>query len=689
MSDNMAAAAASPQPQAGPGQAAAEAEGGSPRGGGGDGEAEAEEFGCPAHCSDLAWRQNEQRRHGLYCDITLAFGGGRPGAAREYRAHRSVLAGATEYFTPLFSGGFAESRLDRVELQKWSSEGGPDPDTVEAVIGFMYTGSIRVSPGNVHEVLEMADRFLLSRLKDFCGEFLKKKLNLSNCVAVHSLAHMYSLSQLALKAQDMIRRNFHKIIQDEEFYTLPFHLVRDWLSDSEITVDSEEVLFETVLKWVQKNPEEREQYFEELFRLLRLSQMKPTYLTRQVKAERLVAGSEGCARLVAEAVESHALRCEQLRQGSPQPPSCPPALLPRGGQNMDVIMVVGGVSEGGDYLSECVGYFIEEDRWVNLPHIHNHLDGHAVVVTDSYVYVAGSMEPGFAKTVERYNPNRNYWEQVSNLVIRKHSFGLAEVRGNLYSIGGHGNFSPGFKDVAIYSPERDKWLTLEAAPKILRDVKAASVEDRFVYIAARTPVDSDSEDGLRAVFVRFDTETRQWQDVESLPLIDNYCCFQMSVADTNFYHTASCCPKSYPIDNEEAKAKISGRASEEILESLPPEVLSIEGAAICYYKDDVFIIGGWKNSDDTDKQYRKEAYRYCAERKRWMLLPPMPQPRCRATACHVRIPFRSLQGTQRYPMPQNLMWQKDRIRQMQERQLQEIQRHSLSLRRAPRSQIEC
>lgn len=168
MSDKMAAAAACPQPQPGPspgpsagpgpgpGPPAAEAERGGPRGGAADGEAEAEEFGCPAHCSDLAWRQNEQRRHGLYCDITLAFGGA--GLAREYRAHRSVLAAATEYFTPLLSGGFAESRSGRVELQKWSSEGGPDPDTVEAVIGFMYTGTIRVSPGNVHEVLEMADR---------------------------------------------------------------------------------------------------------------------------------------------------------------------------------------------------------------------------------------------------------------------------------------------------------------------------------------------------------------------------------------------------------------------------------------------------------------------------------------------------------------------------------------------------
>lgn len=521
------------------------------------------------------------------------------------------------------------------------------------------------------------------RLKEFCGEFLKKKLNLSNCVAIHSLAHMYSLNQLALKAADMIRRNFCKVIQDEEFYTLPFHLIRDWLSDLEITVDSEEVLFETVLKWVQRNADERERYFEELFKLLRLSQMKPTYLTRHVKSERLVSSNEACLKLVSEAVESHALRAENLQSGNLQHSAYPVALLPRYGQNMDVIMVIGGVSEGGDYLSECVGYFIDEDRWVNLPHIHNHLDGHAVAVTESYVYVAGSMEPGFAKTVEKYNPNRNVWEQVSHLITRKHSFGLIEVKGNLYSIGGHGNFSPGFKDVTIYNPEQDKWHNLESAPKILRDVKAVTVEDRFVYIAARTPVD-DSEDGLRAVITRYDTETRHWQDIESLPLIDNYCSFQMSVANTNFYQTASCCPKSYPIDNEEAKRKISGRIPEEILESLPPEVLSIEGAAICYFKDDVFIIGGWKNSDDIDKQYRKEAYRYCAERKRWMLLPPMPQPRCRATACHVRIPFRCLHGTQRYPMPQNLMWQKDRIRQMQE-----IHRHSLSLRRMPRSQIEC
>lgn len=644
---------------------------------------EAELFTCPAHCSELSRRQNEQRKAGQFCDLTLVFSSG--AAALSVSAHRSVLSAASQYFTLLLSGRFSESASGRVELREWSCAAGPDPDTVEGVMQFMYTGGIRVTTGNVHEVLELADRFLLTQLKSFCGEFLMKNLSLSNCVAVHSLAHMYTLDQLAKGAAKMIRRNFHKIIRNEEFFTLPFHLVRDWLADSEITVDSEQELFEAVVKWVRQNAEEGEKHFEELFRLLKLPEIAPTYLTRVVRREPLVANNAACCQLVADALEIHALRSEGLKSGDLEPcASYVAAIQPRSGQNMDVIMVVGGVSEGGDYLSECVGYLVAEDRWVNLPHIHNHLDGHAIAVTDSHVYVAGSMEPGFAKTVERYNPSLNTWEQVNSLTTRKHSFGLTCVKDVLYSIGGHGNFSPGFKDVTVYDPEQDEWLNLEPAPKILRDVKTVSVEDRYVYVMARTPVDMDNDDGLSTVTTCYDTESRKWQEVDSLPLIDNYCSFQMAVASTNFYHTASCCAKSYKVTIEDAQQKISRNISDDILDSLPPEVLSMEGAAICYLGEDVFIVGGWRNSNNIDKQYRKEAYRYCAERKRWMLLPPLPQPRCRAAACHVRIPYQYLSGHQHYPIPQNLARQRDRMQQMQQ-----LQRRTLTLRRQLQSQIEC
>ncbi|KAI4807219.1 hypothetical protein KUCAC02_027041 [Chaenocephalus aceratus] len=655
----------------------------------GDGEPEeAEDFTCSAYCSELSRRQNEQRKSGLFCDVSLVFSSG--GVSEEERvqtlaAHRSVLSAASQYFTLLLGGDFSESRSGRVELKEWSSPTGPDPDTVESVIQFMYTGQIRVTTANVHEVLEVADRFLLAQLKNFCGEFLMKKLNLSNCVAVHSLAHMYTLDTLALGAAKTIRRHFHKIISNEEFFTLPFHLVRDWLSDSGITVDSEQELFEAIVKWVHQNTEERGKQFEELFKLLRLPQISPTYLSRVVRKEPLVENNAACQQLVMEALEVHAVHFENLKSADFELcASYTAAIQPRLGQNMDVIMVVGGVSEGGDYLSECVGYFVAEDRWVNLPHIHNHLDGHAIAVNGHHVYVAGSMEPGFAKTVERFNPNLNSWEQVSSLTTRKHSFGLTGVKDLLYSIGGHGNFSPGFKDVTVYEPEQDEWHNLEPAPKILRDVKTVSIEDRYIYVMARTPVDMDNEDGLSTVTTCYDTESHKWQEVDSLPLVDNYCSFQMAVASTNFYHTASCCSKSYKVTLQDAQQTISRDISEEILDSLPPEVLSMEGAAVCYLGEDVFIIGGWRNCNNMDKQYRKEAYRYCAERKRWMLLPPLPQPRCRAAACHVRIPYHYLHGCQHYPMPQNLARQRDRMQQMQQ-----LHRRTLTLRRQLQSQIEC
>ncbi|KAM8729053.1 kelch-like protein 11 isoform 2-T2 [Acanthopagrus schlegelii] len=654
----------------------------------GDGEPEeAEEFTCWAYCSELSRRQNEQRKAGLFCDVTLVFSSAGDSADRvqTLTAHRSVLSAASQYFTLLLGGQFSESVSGRVELKEWSSSTGPEAETVESVIQFMYTGQIRVTTATVHEVLELADRFLLAQLKNFCGDFLMRKLSLSNCVAVHSLAHMYSLEQLDKGAAEMIRRNFHKIICNEEFYTLPFHLVRDWLSDSEITVDFEQELYEAIVKWVRQNTEEREKHFEELFRLLRLPQIAPTYLTRVVRKEALVGNNAACQQLVSDALQVLALHLETLKSADLEPcASCTPAIQPRFGQNMDVIMVVGGVSEGGDYLSECVGYFIAEDRWVNLPHIHNHLDGHAIVVTDSHVYVAGSMEPGFAKVVERYSPNLNSWEQVCSLTTRKHSFGLTCIKDILYGIGGHGNFSPGFKDVTVYEPEQDEWQNLDPAPKILRDVKTVSVEDRYVYVMARTPVDLENDDGLSTLTTCYDTESHKWQEVDSLPLIDNYCSFQMAVANTNFYNTASCCAKSYKVTAEAAQQKISRNISDDILDSLPSEVLSVEGAAVCFLDEDVFIIGGWRNSINMDKQYCKEAYHYSAERKRWMLLPPLPQPRCRAAACHVRIPYQYLHGCQHYPMPQNLACQRDCMQQMQQ-----LHRRTLTLRRQLQSQIEC
>lgn len=121
---------------------------------------EAEDFTCWAHCSELSRRQNEQRKSGLFCDVMLVFSSSDASEQRVQTvpAHRSVLYAASQYFTLLLGGQFSEAKSGRVELKEWRSNTGPDPQTVERVIQFMYTGEIRVTTANVHEVLELADR---------------------------------------------------------------------------------------------------------------------------------------------------------------------------------------------------------------------------------------------------------------------------------------------------------------------------------------------------------------------------------------------------------------------------------------------------------------------------------------------------------------------------------------------------
>lgn len=134
----------------------------------GDGEPEeAEEFTCPAYCCQLSRRQNEQRKAGLFCDLTLVFSSRGASSGERHLtlpAHRCVLSAASQYFELLLGGQFSESQTGRVELREWSSAAGPDPETVEAVIHFMYTGSVRVTNANVHDVLELADRLVRDHL---------------------------------------------------------------------------------------------------------------------------------------------------------------------------------------------------------------------------------------------------------------------------------------------------------------------------------------------------------------------------------------------------------------------------------------------------------------------------------------------------------------------------------------------
>jgi len=107
------------------------------------------------HSSKLIVGLDELRSAGILCDYTIIAGG------VEMHVHRSVLVACSDYFRAMLTGDMRESRESCVTLQGITSFG------LQAVVEFIYTGSLKVSLDNVEEILAAASHLQVSQCYTF------------------------------------------------------------------------------------------------------------------------------------------------------------------------------------------------------------------------------------------------------------------------------------------------------------------------------------------------------------------------------------------------------------------------------------------------------------------------------------------------------------------------------------------
>lgn len=63
-----------------------------------------------------------------------------------------------------------------------------DPEVFRCLLAYMYTGTVVVDKTNVAELLRLANRLLIAKLKEHCAEYLERYLDASNCLTVRDMA---------------------------------------------------------------------------------------------------------------------------------------------------------------------------------------------------------------------------------------------------------------------------------------------------------------------------------------------------------------------------------------------------------------------------------------------------------------------------------------------------------------------
>ncbi|XP_032889411.1 kelch-like protein 34 [Amblyraja radiata] len=409
------------------------------------------------HGEAVVSRYRALREERLLCDVVLVAEG------TEFRAHRSLLACASDYFRCLFQAHTREAGAAAVQLQLVSAGG------LGRVLDFIYTSCLVLCPDSVEQTLQAASYLQVPEALRLCSVYLAGSLSNARCCHSANLAAAFALPEARHRADLYMAANLWRLLElGPERSGLddlnPDSLLA--LLDSERLPGVAEVsLLGLVLDWLGRGPDPDPQRWllaDPLLSRVRYGLVPCAELQRLLQEDKGGQGVTGRApaarRLITQALRYHHAEARQparqsrqstLRSGRlllvsagglllPPPASdsgeagaCPPfrglaALDPRSGSWRP--LAAGPRVQGhcvcvlGDFLFVLGGELLEEE------------------VDQAQAGEPGRCSSGLgpipSRRVFRYDPRSDSWSRAANMLKRRAQFACCVLGERLLALGG-------------------------------------------------------------------------------------------------------------------------------------------------------------------------------------------------------------------------------------------------------------
>ena len=242
-----------------------------------------------SHPAQVLTGLNHLRVNGHFCDVTLCVDG------QEFFCHKIVLASFSSYFNAMFTGNLAESAQDRVTLNDIEAP------VMELLVSYAYTSEIVINRQNVQALLSASNLLEILPVKEACSQYLEQNMDEANSIGIHCFAEAHACADLERKSKRYILDHFTPVSLQEEYLQLSLEKLTDFLKDDDLSVDSEEQVFHSAMRWLDYNSESRKPDFDKVLETIRLPLMTPYFLFDIVEKQEVVRASQKCRALVDEA----------------------------------------------------------------------------------------------------------------------------------------------------------------------------------------------------------------------------------------------------------------------------------------------------------------------------------------------------------------------------------------------------
>ncbi|XP_075706042.1 kelch-like protein 35 [Rhinoderma darwinii] len=485
--------------------------------------------GGTCYANEILQSLNTDRQSGLFTDVLLRVDG------QTFCCHKVILSSRSSYFRAMFTNGFKERDDHVVDLHEISAP------VMGLVLDFMYEGRISIQEDNVEDILQASDKLHLYSLRDDCVTFLDGQLDPSNCVGIMKFADMLSITSLSEKSKKLMLEGFEEVSCHEEFLKLSKEDLVEYLSNDDLAVGKEEVVFEAVMRWVKDNGREA---LKDLLEQVRLPLMDPAYFLEKVEMDKTIRESPECFFLLHEARIYHVL-------GDPMNSR---RVRPRSLMDVsELIVVIGGCDQKGilklpyidsyeprtgrwTALSVFPGYTKSEtavctlknniyvsgghinsrhvwmlnsqiNSWVKMASLTTNRWRHGMVTLKGQIYAVGGFDGlKSLSLVERYNIFTNSWSPVTPMLEAVSSAAVVSCMNKLYVIGGAAEDYGNTDKVQFYNPEEDIWAYASPAPFSKAGISGVEIDGK-IYVVG----------GLMSAVFSYRPSTDTWTEEASLP----------------------------------------------------------------------------------------------------------------------------------------------------------------------------
>ncbi|KAJ3599854.1 hypothetical protein NHX12_033808 [Muraenolepis orangiensis] len=438
------------------------------------------DYSLSSHAQSILEGLRSLRSQPKLVDVTLGAGG------RDFPCHRAVLALCSLYFRTMFSGDFVESIAARVELRD------VDPDVLDALLDFAYTGALTINQGNVEGLVRGASQLQFQTVRAVCGRYLQHQIDATNCLGILEFGETHGCPEVVAKAWGFLLENFEAVQRAEEFPLLEKERLAACLAHEGLRVRSEAARVEAALAWVRHKEASRLVHLAELLGMARLELLSPEYLRDHLLIDGLVQACQGGR----EAVEN------VLREYVPPPPTPPPDSDHYVSCVFCKMNAVPGLEAGqrGSSCSpqpnlqevlmlprNCAFYNIKTRQWHQLPNFPNpNKWGYALVSLSNDVYVTGGSRGSNTNswsTTEtwKYVTRQGCWVTVAPMLRPRTNHTSATLNGEVYVIGGT---TLNYVEVEHYDPYSDTWAVSCPALRYVTNFTATACHGKLYVIGS-------------------------------------------------------------------------------------------------------------------------------------------------------------------------------------------------------------